>query len=84
MTDKELQTLVEAGMNETAGSVDQLAEEIGVSGHSLWGWVAGRRNPTIENLEKLAAVLEGRSVRLADVAKQLKKVAAEKQRRLDY
>ena len=75
MVDREISKLVEEAIDSAAGSVETLASDADLSPHSLWAWVAGRRNPTPENLANLAQVLEARSAKLADLAKQLRAVA---------
>lgn len=63
--------LVEEALAATAGSVEDLAEEVGVSAHTLWGWAKGRRSPRPENLRKLTEVLEQRGRRLRSLAEEL-------------
>ncbi len=63
--------LVEEALAATAGSVEDLAEEVGVSPHTLWGWAKGRRSPRPENLRKLAEVLYDRGRRLSQIADDL-------------
>ena len=75
MVDREISKLVEEAMNHAAGSVKTLASDANLSPHSLWAWVAGRRNPTPENLANLARVLQARSSKLADLAQRLRKAA---------
>lgn len=67
--------LVEEAIHAAAGSVNQLSSDAGISAHSIWGWLARRRNPSPESVLKLADALEARSEKLADLAKQLRAVA---------
>ena len=67
--------LVEEIINAAAGTVNQLASDADISVHSIWGWLAGRRNPSTDSLLKLADALDVRSEKLADLAEQLRAVA---------
>ena len=60
-----------------AGNLEELAAEVGVSYASLKAWIDGRRNPTPENLRRLAAVLERRGGELLELAEGLRKEAGE-------
>ncbi len=60
-----------------AGNLEELASEVGVSYASLKAWMDGRRNPTPENLRRLAAVLERRGDELRELAEGLRKEAGE-------
>ena len=57
-------------------SVDGLADAAGVSRHTLYAWAAGRRNPSPENLQKLADALDARGEDLHGLADELRKEAA--------
>lgn len=69
--EEETTALVEEALAATAGSVEDLAEEVGVSPHTLWGWAKGRRSPRPKNLRRLAEVLEERGRRLRALAEDL-------------
>ena len=52
-------------------SVEDLARETGISSATLFAWQAGRRNPSPENLAKLAEALRRRGGELARLADEL-------------
>jgi len=56
-------TLQECGISRA-----QLARDTGLHQTTLWAWGLGRRVPSPESLEKLAAGLERRSTHLARLA----------------
>lgn len=58
-------------------TVEALAEEAGVTRHSIYSWASGRRNPTPESLAKLADALEKRGGELTDLARELREAAGE-------
>lgn len=59
-----------------AGKLEDLAAEAGVSYASLKAWIDGRRNPTPENLRRLADALDRRGSELQELAKALREEAA--------
>lgn len=77
----ELRGLIRSALDLTAGSVDALASELGVSYHTLWGWKAGRRTPSAEAVRHLANTLERRSGELEQVAHQLREAAGDLEQR---
>lgn len=56
----------------SAGTVQALAEEVGVSYAALCSWSRGRRQPPPHRLRKLADVMEDRAQRLRDLAIELR------------
>jgi transcriptional regulator with XRE-family HTH domain len=63
---------VAAACTESAGTVQALAEEVGVSYAALCSWSRGRRTPPPHRLMKLADVLEDRAERLWVLAAELR------------
>jgi transcriptional regulator with XRE-family HTH domain len=61
----------------SAGTVQALAEEVGVSYAALCSWSRARRQPPPHRLRKLADVLESRAERLRDIAGELRALAAD-------
>lgn len=57
-----------------AGSIEELAEEAGVSYATLYGWATDRRSPTHEHLLKLAEVADRRSDHLRETAARLRQL----------
>jgi len=66
--------IIEA-LERTTGELSALAEEIGVSYHTLWSWKAGRRTPGPEHVLRLADALERRGGELRALAEELRKEA---------
>lgn len=67
--------LIRNALDAAAGSVEELAEEVGVKPHTLWSWASGRRSPRPENLEALADVLANRGEGLSEIAEELREEA---------
>jgi transcriptional regulator with XRE-family HTH domain len=61
-----------------AGTVQALAEEVGVSYAALCSWSRGRRQPPAHRLRKLAEVLDSRAGLLHELADELRMRADEK------
>lgn len=57
------------------GSVEKLADAVGVVPATLWAWAAGRRQPRPENLRRLADALEARGDALHGMASKLREAA---------
>lgn len=72
---EEVHGLVEEIIAVAAGSIENLAEEAGVSYAALYGWASGRRNPTAENLLALAKVADRRSDSLRELAASIRALA---------
>lgn len=60
---------------ESAGTVQALADEVGVSYAALCSWSRGRRRPPAHRLMKLADVMEDRAERLRALAGVLRQHA---------
>jgi transcriptional regulator with XRE-family HTH domain len=60
----------------SAGTVQALAQEVGVSYAALCSWSRGRRQPPAHRLRKLADVLEARAQRMRELAVELRAQAA--------
>lgn len=69
--------MVQEAIAAAAGGSENLAEEVGVSYGTLWAWASGRRNPSVRNLRRLAAVLRRRGGKLQEIASQLERAAGE-------
>lgn len=65
--------LVDELLETTAGRLEDVAEEAGVSYSALYSWSTGRRRPSRENLKRLAGVAAQRAERLARVAERLQR-----------
>jgi transcriptional regulator with XRE-family HTH domain len=59
----------------SAGTVQALAEEVGVSYAALCSWSRERRHPPGQRLAKLAEVLDSRAERLQQIAAELRDLA---------
>lgn len=62
-------------LKDATGSVEALAEAVGVVPATLWAWAAGRRSPRRENLEALADALEARGDTLHRLAGEVREAA---------
>ena len=69
--------MIQEALKVATGSLQEIAEAAGVSYDTLWAWSNGRRNPTPENLAKLADALERRGGELVKLADALRKEAGE-------
>jgi transcriptional regulator with XRE-family HTH domain len=67
--------MIQRALDATTGGIERLAEEMGVSHNTVWSWKAGRRNPSPENLRKLADVLRKRGDSLTRLADELDREA---------
>lgn len=74
---EEVEALIDRVLDSATLSVQELADATGISPHTLWAWAAGRRNPSRENLKKLASVLDQRSGKLSALAEELRETAGE-------
>lgn len=57
-----------------AGSIERLADEVGVTYATLYGWATDRRRPSAEHLLELARVTDERSDALREAAARLRKL----------
>ena len=69
--------MIRQALRRAAGSLEDLADEVGVTYASLKAWADGRRNPSPENLVRLADALETRSGDLHALAEEIRKAAKE-------
>jgi transcriptional regulator with XRE-family HTH domain len=60
--------LIDELLDTTAGRLEDVASEAGVSYSALYSWATGRRSPNPENLARLASVASRRADRLASLA----------------
>ena len=67
--------MIEDLLDTATANIQDIADESGISYDTLWAWKSGRRNPTPENLLRLADVVERRGARLAKLAERLRKAA---------
>lgn len=73
----ELSEAIDELLAAAAPTLEQLAEEAGVSYAALRSWrEPGGRKPRTETLERLLAHLEGRSSRIAQLAEQARRARA--------
>ena len=52
-------------------SIEELAQQTGISAGTLYAWQSGRRNPSPENLAKLSLALRRRGGKLDRLADEL-------------
>ena len=64
-------------LDAATGNLEAIAEDAGISYDTLWAWKNGRRNPSPENLAKLADALERRGGELTELAKKLRDAGTE-------
>ena len=69
--------MIAQALRVTLGNLQELADEVGVSYASVRAWADGRRNPSPENLRRLADALDRRGGELRDVARKLRAAADE-------
>lgn len=67
--------LIQRALDEGPFSIQQLAEEAGISYDSLYSWAKRRRVPRPENLRQLASGFEQRAESLRRIADELRTVA---------
>lgn len=77
MSNEEVSKMVERIIEEARLSMATLAEEAGVTTASLYAWANGKRNPTPENLARLADALERRGGELTVLAQGLRQAVEE-------
>ncbi len=68
----EIAKLIDELLDTTAGRLEDVAEEAGVSYSALYSWATGRRRPSRSNLERLASVASERAERLAELAEGIR------------
>jgi transcriptional regulator with XRE-family HTH domain len=72
---REVPETVSRACTESAGTVQALADEVGVSYAALCSWSRGRRQPPPHRLRRLADVLDDRAERLREIAGELRACA---------
>lgn len=65
---------IERALSEGPFTIQQLADEAGISYDTLYSWVKRRRVPRPENVRQLASGLENRAELLREIAEDLKNV----------
>ena len=79
VTDKsseEIAMLIQRVLDEGPFSMQQLAEESGISYDALYSWAKSRRSPKADSLRQLAAGLRQRGERLESLAADLERAAS--------
>ncbi len=71
----QLSQLVEHALSEGPFTIQQLANDAGISYDSLYSWAKRRRVPKPENLRQLAAAFEHRAEALHTLSTRLKEAA---------
>jgi transcriptional regulator with XRE-family HTH domain len=69
--------MIDKALDKATGSLQTIADDAGISYDTLWAWKTGRRNPTPENLARLADALDRRGGELVKLAEALRKEAGE-------
>lgn len=72
---KRTSDIIKQVMAAAVPNVDSFAEDVGVSRATLYAWRNGKRNPTPENLTRLADALERRGGELVELADALRQEA---------
>ena len=65
--------MIDEALEVAAGNLQTLADDAGISYATLWAWRSGKRNPTPENLAKLADALDRRGGELSELAAKLRR-----------
>ena len=63
--------LIDELLDTTAGRMEDVAREAGVSYSALYSWATGRRRPSRANLKRLARLATRRADRLSRLAEGL-------------
>lgn len=69
--------MIDRALRIVMGNLQELAEESGVSYATLRAWADDRRNPSPENLARLADALERRGGELVELAERLREEVGE-------
>lgn len=72
---EEVRAMLDKALRIVMGNLQEVADEAGVSYSTLRAWADGRRNPSPDNLRKVAAVLERRGGELQAIAHGLREEA---------
>ena len=65
--------VIEELLDTTAGRLEDVAREAGVSYSALYSWATGRRRPSRESLERLAGIASKRARKLSRIAGKLER-----------
>ena len=76
MTEK-LRQMIDKALDGATASLEDIARDAGVTYNALYQWRTGRRNPTPENLKRLAQAVRDRSEELDRLAAELVELAEE-------
>ena len=74
---EQIRQMIDRALDGATASLEEIAEAAGVTYNTLYAWKTGRRNPTPENIARLAAALERRGGDLQTLAEELRKAAGE-------
>lgn len=79
MSDPEtgVNAMIDRALRIVMGNLQELADEAGVSYATLRAWADDRRNPSPENLARLADALERRGGELTELARELREAAGD-------
>jgi predicted DNA-binding transcriptional regulator AlpA len=72
---EDLSRLIQRALEDGPFSIQQLAEEAGISYDTLYSWAKRRRVPRPENLQQLARAFDQRAERLQQIAEALRRAA---------
>ena len=67
--------MIQRALEAVTGGIERLADELGVNYNTVWSWKQGRRNPSADNLRRLADVLDRRADQLHQLAEQIREAA---------
>lgn len=71
MTPEEVYLLIVEALDAVQGNLQELAEECGVSYHTLRSWRQNQRTPGEDKRRRLATALRRRAIQLHHIATQL-------------
>lgn len=63
--------LIQEALEKGPFSIQDFAEDVGVSYHTLYSWVRGRRTPQPESVKQVAEGLRKRAKKLEELAAKL-------------
>jgi len=69
--------MISNALDRVTASLEEIAEAAGVTYDTLYAWNVGRRNPSSENVLRLADALERRGGELGELAEKPRKEARE-------
>lgn len=64
--------MIEGALDRAVATLEDIARDAGITYDTLYAWKAGRRNPSPENLARLADALERRGGELVELAERLR------------